>query len=58
LACAEVRMGSMRSSQAEPRIEAVAQMVDREWPDPFPEQFVGLSPILQDVFGDHRSPRI
>ncbi len=53
-ACA-VRMGIMRSSQAEPRIEAVAQMVDREWPKPFPEQFVELSPILQEVFGDQSS---
>jgi hypothetical protein len=56
-ACA-VRMGVVRASQTEPRIEAVAQMVDREWPEPFPEQFVELSPILRDVFGDHRSPRI
>lgn len=56
--CSAVHMGTMHSSQAEPRIEAVAQMVDREWPEPFPEQFVGLSPILQEVFGDHRSPRI
>lgn len=56
--CSAVHTGAVHSSQAEPRIEAVAQMVDREWPEPFPEQFVELSPILQEVFGDHRSPKI
>ena len=36
--CSAVHTGAVHSSQAEPRIEAVAQMVDREWPEPFPEQ--------------------
>lgn len=56
-ACA-VRMGTLRSSQAEPRIEAVAEMVASEWPVPFPERFVELSPVLEDIFGDVTSPRI
>jgi hypothetical protein len=56
-ACA-VRTDSNHSSQAEPRIEAVAEMVARDWPEMLPEQFVELSPILQEIFGGHHSPRI
>lgn len=58
LSCCALQAGITRSPQAEPRIEAVAQMVSQEWTEPFPEQFVELSPILREVFGDHRSPRI
>jgi hypothetical protein len=56
-ACA-VRIDAAGSSQAEPRIEAVAEMVAREWPEPFPERFVELSPLLEEAFGGLGSPRI
>ncbi len=46
-----VRVGFMRAPQAEVRIEAVAEMVAREWSEPFPERFVELSPALEAVFG-------
>ena len=58
LTACSIRTDARHSSQAEPRIEAVAEMVARDWPEPFPEQFVELSPILQEVFGGHHSPRI
>ncbi len=56
-ACA-VRLDAAGSSQAEPRIEAVAEMVASEWPEPFPERFVELSPLLEEAFGGLGSPRI
>jgi hypothetical protein len=54
-ACA-VRMGFTHAPQAEARIEAVAEMVAREWSEPFPEQFVELSPVLEEAFGGLRPP--
>jgi hypothetical protein len=33
-------------------------MVAREWPEPFPERFVELSPLLEEAFGGLGSPRI
>jgi Nucleotidyltransferase len=56
-ACA-VRTGLMQGPQAEARIEAVTEMVAREWTEPFPEQFVELSPVLEEAFGGPRSPRM
>jgi hypothetical protein len=38
--------------------EAVVRMMPPAGMEPIPEQFADLSPILQEVFGDVRSPRM
>jgi hypothetical protein len=56
LTACSVRMRRSPGPQAEARIAAVAEMVAREWPEPFPEQFIELSPVLEETFGGLRSP--
>jgi hypothetical protein len=56
LTACSVRMKRSHGLQTKAHIAAVAEMVAREWPEPFPEQFIELSPVLEEAFGGMRSP--
>jgi hypothetical protein len=58
LTSCSIRAALTSESREEPRLRAAAEMIQREWPDPFPDEFVGLSPILEEAFGAPQSPRI